>query len=174
MHGPIRDRLEELLPADSRARNFRLARKSGPVGAEITDHLAKCTECSSEVEAMRLQSAHLAVLSSSESAEPAAGFYARVLQRIEEQEIDSFWSFFSDSPFGRRLALASLTIAVALGSYVVSLERSERPAEARSMFALSAGVHYDPLVMGSPAEQRDAVLENFTENHLTSGQGQIR
>jgi len=104
--------------------------------------------------------------------EPAPGFYARVLQRIEERECDSFWAFFIDSPFSKRLALASLTIALALGTYVVSAERNQHPA-AQNMVAFS-DTHYDAPVMGSQAEQRDAVLENFAEHHVVESQGQVR
>ncbi len=107
-----------------------------------------------------------------EEAEPAPGFYARVLRRIEEREIDSFWAFFIDSPFSKRLALASLTIALALGSYVVSAERHEVTTP-QNIMAFS-GAHYDAPVMGSQAEQRDAVLENFAEHHAAGSQGQIR
>ncbi len=113
----------------------------------------------------------LATLRAGEEMEPGPGFYARVLQRIEEQRIDSFWSFFIDSPFSRRLAVASLTIALALGSYVVSAERNERPIP--RMMALN-GTHYDAPVVGSQAEQRDAVLENFAEHHVIASQGQVR
>lgn len=106
-----------------------------------------------------------------EEMEPAPGFYARVLQRIEERQIDSFWAFFVDSPISKRLVLASLTIALALGSYVVSAERHETTAP-QNVVAFN-GTHYDAPVMGSQAEQRDAVLENFAEHHVGS-QGQIR
>ena len=107
-----------------------------------------------------------------EEVAPAPGFYARVLQRIEERQSDSFWSFFVDSPFSKRLALASLTIALALGSYVVSAERHEA-AMPQNIVAFS-GTHYDAPVMGSQAEQRDAVLENFAEHHAVETQGQVR
>ncbi len=113
----------------------------------------------------------LTTLRAPEEVEPAPGFYARVLQRIEARE-DSFWAFFVDSPFSKRMALASLTIAVALGSYVISAERHEGSA-AQNMVAFS-GTHYDAPVMGSQAEQRDAVLENFAEHHGIESQGQIR
>ncbi len=41
--------------------------------------------------------------------EPAAGFYARVMQRIEEKAQDSIWAVFVYSPFGKRLAFGSLS-----------------------------------------------------------------
>ncbi len=108
-----------------------------------------------------------------EEVEPAPGFYARVLQRIEERESESLWSFFVDSPFSKRLALASLTITLALGSYVVSAERHEASTMSQNIVAFS-GTHYDAPVMGSQAEQRDAVLENFAEHYPAGNQGQIR
>ncbi len=161
MHGPVRDKLEELLQADS-----------GQVG--LTEHLAACGECSSELTGMRLHAAQLTSLRAAEVSEPTAGFYARVLQRIEECEVDSFWSFFLDTTMNRRLAVASLTIALALGGYVALQQNSGRGMATSSLVALNAGVHYDAPVMGTPAQQRDAVLENFAEHHLVDEQGQIR
>ncbi len=75
-----------------------------------------------------------------EEVEPAPGFYARVLQRIEERESESLWSFFIDSPFSKRLALASLTITLALGSYVVSAERHEATTCPRTSWLSAARI----------------------------------
>ncbi len=165
MHELIRDRLENLL------RNY------GANEAEVSSHLASCRECSSELKDMQDQASLFASLRVPDVAEPAAGFYARVLQRIEEREDDSIWSIFVESPFGRRLAIASFTIALLLGGYAVSLERGH--AFATPQPAPEMAMHYDALVVGSPSEQRDAVLDNFASHHLTSvqltsAQGQIQ
>jgi hypothetical protein len=56
-------------------------------------------------------------------AEPRAGFYARVMERIEAQGPGSIWSLFFDSVFGRRIAIASLALALLLGVYLVSTEQ---------------------------------------------------
>ncbi len=160
MHGPVRERLEDLLHADRDK-------------TELAEHLAACTECSSQLDAMKSQSMQLASLRPPDNVEPAAGFYARVLQRIEEYEIDSFWAFFSDSVFSKRLAAASLTIALALGTYVV-FQSAGSSLTRQNVIAINGKLHYDFPVMGSQEEQRDAVLDNFAEHHLAEEQGQTR
>jgi len=108
---------------------------------------------------MREQAALLRTLKSEEETEPAAGFYARVIQRIEERAKDSIWGVLIYSPFGKRLAYASLTLAVLLGSYVVTQESRDGHLLGESVAALE--VHYHAPVVGDRAHQRDAVLENF-------------
>src|SRR5262249_29585883 len=106
MHRLIRDHLEVVLAA----------RADGPEAA----HLRECEECSGEIEAMREQSAALRELKA--DIEPQAGFYARVMERIESQGALSIWSVFFDSPFGRRIAVASMALALILGLYLVTSE----------------------------------------------------
>jgi hypothetical protein len=105
---------------------------------------------------MKTQSALLATLRVQDELDPDAGFYARVMQRIERTAKVTIWSVFTDSPFGARLALASLSIALAIGSYVITQESLERQFK-----RATESKHYDALVVGSQAEQRDAVLMNF-------------
>jgi len=156
MHGPIRDRLEDLL------------RKDEGLGG----HLASCAECSSEIHGMRQINRQLATLRGPE-VEPAAGFYMRVLQRIEEHEGPiTLLAFLAESAFSRRLVLASLTLAVALGGYVVSQERHQGYAPSTEV-AVSVS-HLDPPVMGSQDEQRDAVLANFAVHQLNASQRSIQ
>lgn len=96
--------------------------------------------------------------------DPAPGFYARVVQRIEECAKESMWGAFIYTPFAKRLVYASLTVAVMLGTYMVTEEARDGhllggPAIVAQSAAQSA--HYDAPVTGDEAEQRDAVLENF-------------
>lgn len=149
MHGSTRDRLEELLAA----------RGTAKVGEAVSNHVSSCPECSSELEAMKIHSQMLQQLRAPEEIEPAPGFYARVLQRIEQRAKHSIWFVFIYSPFGKRLVFASLLIAAALGSYVITEESREGHLQAASMIA--QGIHEDALVEGNPAQQRDAVLANF-------------
>lgn len=152
MHGSIRDRLEDLLGADTSA-----------VGRqEISGHISACSECASELEAMKTQAQMLRSLKAPGELEPAAGFYARVMQRIEERTKDSIWSAFVYSSFGNRLAYASLTLVVVLGSYVVAHESRDGHLQGQSMIAQS--FHYDAPVTGDQTQQRDAVLENFASH----------
>ena len=108
---------------------------------------------------MSTQSELLKTLRAPEELEPAAGFYARVLQRIEERAKESIWAAFIYSPFSKRLVYASLTIALMLGTYVIAEESRDGHLGATRMVAQQ--LHDGPLVVGNQAEQRDAVLANF-------------
>ena len=92
MHGSIRDQLENLLAAGEPA--------SGKT--EVGAHLAHCPECSSELKVMQEQTQLLRSLRPDEEVEPLAGFYARVLQRIENIAKASIWAGFLRSPFRQR------------------------------------------------------------------------
>ena len=59
----------------------------------------------------------------SQDIEPRAGFYARVMERIEAQPA-SIWSVFLDRKFGFRLAVASAVLVALLGTYLVTSEPS--------------------------------------------------
>lgn len=165
MHGPVRENLEALLAG-------------GRTRPPLPDHLSSCDECLSELNLMKAQCSQLAALRAPGPVEPVAGFYARVLQRIEESEIESFWAFFAYTPFGKRLAAASLTIALALSAFIFSQERHEQRNPTAPALAVVAtpnsSLHYDYLVVGSPDQQRDAVLENFAVHQVSETQRQFQ
>jgi hypothetical protein len=109
---------------------------------------------------------HAAVLRGLRSeAEPRPGFYARVMERIETQGPGSIWSVFSESPFGRRIAIASMALAVLAGVYLVTTEPSQpinlgSPDQMISATLPSEG--QPAIVLGSSAAPgRDAVLVNL-------------
>jgi hypothetical protein len=107
---------------------------------------------------MKAQSSLLGLLRPSGEVEPTAGFYARVIQRIEESTPVSVWSFFINSAFSKRLAYASLAIALLLGTYVVTEESQDGHIGSRFVAHQTADV---TPVIGDQQEQRDAVLVNF-------------
>lgn len=146
MHGSIRDELIR----DGWDKNSE----------ELRNHLSSCHECSAELNTMRTHNAMLQELRVPEEVEPAAGFYARVMQRIEERARQSIWAVFIYSPFAKRLTYASFALAVLLGSYVIAEESRDGHLTAPSTM-VAQGSHFDPPVVGSTAQQRDAVLENF-------------
>ena len=113
MHREIYERLEEVL--------------SGTPPDLAEKHLKHCQECRDEVITMRAQAALVRQLKPSAEAEPRAGFYARVLERIAAEGPVSIWNLFVESAFGKRIAVASLALAVLLGVYLVSIERSAEP-----------------------------------------------
>jgi hypothetical protein len=52
--------------------------------------------------------------------EPAAGFYARVLQRVESQAAPSFWELLLDQTFGRRLAYATGSMLLLMATFLLA------------------------------------------------------
>jgi len=94
-----------------------------------------------------------------EELEPAAGFYARVMQRIEEEGVASVWSVFLEGPFGKRLVFASLALAVLLGTWIVGMERQDGHMGSEPVIAEQQ--NRDIPVTGDAAHQRDVVLVNL-------------
>lgn len=148
MHGVIRERLEELLG-------------SRPMQPELTRHLAFCHECAAELETMRAQAKSLKQLKAAEESEPAPGFYARVMQRIEEGRVYSIWTVFIDGPFGKWLAYGSLAIALVLGTWVIGTEREDGHLGPNHAVAKQVMSESPLPVTGNEAHQRDVVLVNF-------------
>jgi hypothetical protein len=101
----------------------------------------------------------LRVLRPPDEVEPAPGFYARVLQRIEDYPVRSIWLAFAESSIGKGLAFASLTVALVLGGYVITEEA--RDGHISGARVVAQGVHFDAPVTGDVDQQRDAVLENI-------------
>ena len=149
MHGSIRDRLEDLLAAGT----------GSAADAESATHLVSCSECSSELASMKTQSELLQSLRPPDGLEPAPGFYARVLQRLETRAKESVWAVFAYSPVSKRIVYASLTLALMLGTYVITQEKRDGHIGGTNIVAQQ--VHEYPLVAGTQEEQRDAVLVNF-------------
>jgi predicted anti-sigma-YlaC factor YlaD len=110
MHREIRDHIEDVLAG------------SKPAG----EHLAQCGECRSEVQGMQEQTSLLRELRAPEGFVPETrpNFYARVMERIEAEGPISIWNLFIESTFGRRIAVASLALALLIGVYVVTSERA--------------------------------------------------
>jgi predicted anti-sigma-YlaC factor YlaD len=110
MHQSIRESLEDYLNGSDIPEEFRT-------------HLGECGECAAELRLLETQSQLLRSLAPSRDVEPRAGFYARVMERIESQPA-SIWSAFLDRKFGLRLALASAVLVTLLGTYLVTSEPS--------------------------------------------------
>lgn len=149
MHGAIRNRLEDLL-----------ANEHVADGTQITDHLASCNECRVELDAMTEQSKFLRLLRPPEPVEPAAGFYARVMQRIEESARISIWAALAYSRASSRIVYVTLTLALVLGGYVIASET--RDGDLTTGPNLVA--HVDATVTGDASQQREAVLVNFASH----------
>jgi hypothetical protein len=113
MHREIRDHIDDVLRGGETRENAR-------------EHLAQCDECRTEVQGMQEQTALIRELRAPAdfAADLRPGFYARVMERIEAEGPISIWNLFIESAFGRRIAMASLALALLIGVYVVTSERS--------------------------------------------------
>jgi hypothetical protein len=149
MHEPIVGRLEEYLDG------------GGPF-ADVEEHLKNCASCRKEVEIVRMQSALFRSLRTAGDVEPAAGFYARVVNRIETQTKPSAWSLFGESLFAKRLAYASAMFVVLLSTVFFS---SGNPEESFAVSApemiLAGEEHPEPVSMENPQRDRDVILVNL-------------
>jgi len=154
MHQPIRDHVEEYLKGTARS-----------VPREFQEHLQACQDCAGELRLLAQQSRALQALRSAET-EPRAGFYARVMERIDAQQQSSIWSVFLDRKFGFRLAVASATLVLLLGAYLVTTEPisvvgTNPPVALTNAPVADASLQPDSVVQ----QQRDAVLVDLASYH---------
>jgi anti-sigma factor RsiW len=94
------------------------------VRREFETHLSACDTCREELAGLTEISGLFASLRPQEAMEPAPGFYARVVHRLEERKPApalSGWLAL-DLMFGRRLVFASLVMLAVLGGFLVSRE----------------------------------------------------
>ena len=156
MHKAIVDGLEDYLAGRATAQ-----------AVVLQDHLASCPDCRGEVKLAREQSGWLRTLRPAEAAEPAPGFYARVMDRIEAQSANSLWSVFLEPVFAKRLMYSSLALLVLFTSAVwqTGSEPSLREGNPVSIMAT-----FDlPAAPGEDARHdREVVLANLAENSNSS------
>jgi len=172
MHRVIRDHLEEVLAEAPAGRGPSETITPGLNGNQDFElHLRQCEQCRTEIEFMRKHATQLRQLradvgqEAGEEYEPRPGFYARVIERIDAQRGGSIWNVFSESPFGKRIALASMTLALVFGVYVVASESYSdhgTNAPVQVMSNVLPGEDQPGMVLGSAgAPDRDAVLVNL-------------
>jgi predicted anti-sigma-YlaC factor YlaD len=156
MHQPIRDNLEEYLKGSTQR-----------IPQEFHTHLEGCEECASELRLFHAQAEMLRLLQTDGELDPRAGFYARVMDRIELQGSSSVWSALLQPNFGRRLAMASAVLVMLLGTYLVSTDSIETDVPSTGIAltgtpAATAVADQDNL---QQERQRDAVLVNLAAYH---------
>ena len=145
MHEPLLDGLEDYLDG------------KGPT-AKVERHLAECASCREELAAMQTHSAMFRALRVPPT-DLAPGFYARVLNRIESEGKPSLWALFGDSLFAKRLAYASVTALVLLGTVFVSTEdSSQEPLFASAPEVIMAEEQDAPVTTTDRDRDRDVVL----------------
>jgi hypothetical protein len=163
MHQPVKDNLEEYL-RDGRGMFPK------PLPPDMEAHLESCGECAEQLRQLQSQSEALTSLRAPANLEPRAGFYARVMQRIDEARATrSVWSAFLEPVFAKRLIFASATLVVLLGTYLFSTEPVDMAPgyQPTTIVATPRQVSVtpdDPDISTSPQE-RDAVLVNLAAYH---------
>jgi hypothetical protein len=113
MHGLIKDHLETYL---------RGASDASRVPPEFVAHLKNCEHCGEEVTGMQEQSDMVRSLRAPSEVEARAGFYGRVMDRIEARRNASIWSVFLQPAFGRRVVIGSLATVLVLGGFLALTE----------------------------------------------------
>jgi predicted anti-sigma-YlaC factor YlaD len=157
MHRPVEDGLEDYL--GGHAEPSRMKR--------FHEHVQKCADCRTELSAIESQARMVRSLKPGGEFEPAPGFYARVMGRIEAQSRESSWSLFLEPLVARQLMFASLCLLVLLASAAVSANIGTGHD---SIAATPVSVFADeplPAADGSdPQHDRTVVLTNLTSEYF--------
>ena len=108
------------------------------------------------VTAMAESSRMLRLLRAPQTASPAPGFYARVIERVEQRRSGSLWSAFLDRQFSRRLAYASLLLLFLMSATIFW---SDPPRAEVAMDPANVMVEqHESHVGDNPEQDREAVL----------------
>ena len=163
MHQPVKDNLEGYLRDVGGA-------FTRPLPPEMEAHLRSCGDCAKELNQLVEQSVALRTLRAPDDLEPRAGFYARVMQRIEvARASNSVWSAFLDPVFAKRLIYACSTLVLLLGTYLLSTEPADLanyqqpPAVVVPTHEVATTTADDPE--STSPQERDAVLVNLAAYH---------
>jgi|GEM_PF-590387 len=101
--------------------DYLAGRMDAPPAQALAAHLGVCAGCREMVSGMRAQAGMLGVLKAGTEMDPAPGFYARVMDRIEAQAAGSLWSIFLEPLFMRRFMYASLALMMVFGVAAASV-----------------------------------------------------
>lgn len=93
---------------------------SGDALKQFEAELERESDAREQVGVFRTQGDLLRTLRADEQMDPAPGFYARVMDRIESQTAGSFWAIFFEPWFAKKLAYASLALLVVLSSAAIN------------------------------------------------------
>ncbi|MEO8027558.1 MAG: hypothetical protein ABI823_13845, partial [Bryobacteraceae bacterium] len=119
---------------------------------EVSRHLDTCAECSGEIELLRSHAQMLQALRSPADMEVRAGFYARVMDRIDAQRPADGWMSLLQSAFAFRIALASVVLTLLVGTYLFTNE--EQPPAVAQQQELRL-IHEDQMPMIEVGQPRD-------------------
>ena len=148
MHKETKERLEELLRGSGAREDL----------AKCSEHVVSCESCGKEVAEMEAQARMLQLLRSPEDLEPSAGFYARVIERVEARRSATPLYAFVDAAFARRLIFAALTAVIVLGSYLVYSERAPAFSSTGPIAILATQTPEQDVLGANPARDRETLL----------------
>jgi hypothetical protein len=167
---PLEDGLEGMIESG------RLPAENSSVGAYLKANPEARQQVLDMIDISRLIRENFQ-LSPSEHAdlEPAPGFYARVMARIESQALPpSIWNFFLE-PLGMRLVYASLALAALLfaAAFIQPIEQQDELIAADSPIVVTGEAPLEgamltsddsllPLVESTPDNDRGSALANLT------------
>jgi hypothetical protein len=97
----------------------------GKPDPQLLQHFSQCGECRKAAAEFLEVAQAVRILRSQEEAEPAPGFYSRVMDRIESQKNSSIWSVFLEPLFARRLMYASAVLTLVLGIMLFTSPKEE-------------------------------------------------
>jgi hypothetical protein len=149
MDQPIRKRLEDYLSGMDEASR-----------RDFEAELARDQRTLDEVRIMRQHAELLRTLRAPEEVDPAPGFYARVMDRIESQRPVSVWDVFLQPVFARRVAYVSLALLLVFGFLTVSAEMEPEVVSA-SPEAILAERPVSPALGRDQERDREVVLVNL-------------
>ncbi|MEO8658298.1 MAG: hypothetical protein ABI693_07495 [Bryobacteraceae bacterium] len=152
MHQPIQEGLEDYLGG----------RTSSPYFKKLAEHLTACPSCREEVTLLEAHAHLLRSLRAAETPEPRAGFYGRVLNRIEADTRPSFWADFLEPAFARRLLYSSALLLLLLGGYLASVEGPHTGSFDSAPEVILATDEKSPDFGVNPEQDRDKVLVTLT------------
>lgn len=98
---------------------------AGKPDPQLLQHFSQCGECKEAAGQFLEVTQAVRSLRLQDEAEPAPGFYGRVMDRIESQKNTSIWSVFLEPLFGRRLMYASAVLTLLLGIMLFTSPKDE-------------------------------------------------
>ena len=147
MHHPVREGLESML--------------AGQPDPSLLRHLEECAECRETVQQIQTASNLIHALKPPPDLEPSAGFYARVMDRIEAQRPISIWSVFLEPFFATRLVAATAVLTVIFSIFLFTSPKDDFSASAMPEEILAEQVH-PPAQQVNLEQDRDTVLVQLT------------
>ena len=133
----------------------------GKPDATFLRHIEECAECREAVEAMDAQADLIRVLKAPADLDPAPGFYARVMERIDAQKANSIWSVFLEPLFAKRVVYASAVLTLLLGVFLFTSPKDEMMAGSMPEQILSEEAAPPPTPLDDLEQDRNVVFVQF-------------